>query len=515
LGQDVIQYLSISHKYISGDFENAINGVWGPLISWLLIPFLLMNIPDLFCFKILQILIGAILLIGVINFSTKLINSENKIGKEIIILFLGLIFILLYYVFFTGTPDLLLSTCIFYYLGSIISGKYLINKKYGLISGILGALAYYAKAYALPFFIIHFTFVNLYYLVKKPESKETLRFNLISGLSVTIILCSVWIILLSNKYGHFTYSTAGSYNFSIVGPEYKGIHTFRFDKLYPPINNTATSYWEDPTFLPVKKWNILNSGGDFQFYLTVIVQNIKRETFYLFAFSPLFLFLLALKIKTLNNKTIMILIASIVVYSVGYLPLFIEERFLILPQILLVIITFFLLNNINNSYFIVGKYKWLLLAVFFASVSYKPVYSLFNNFNTDKEYFILVEKLKYLHINGNFAGLSSKPLTKDWGSTLFLAYEMNSKFYGEINSKLSSDSLYYYLKKDNINYLFVWDQNKIITHPDMHGVLKTEIKFYDSNKNVMINKLVKIFYSIFNLEVTPKENTFLTLYKLD
>src|ERR1035437_7066081 len=139
LGQDVIQYLSISHKYISGDFENAINGVWGPLISWLLIPFLSMHIPDLFSFKILQILIGLILLIGIIDFYLKLFNSDKNIGNEIFVLFLGFVFILSYYIFFTGTPDLLLLTCMFFYLYSIISDKYIINKKGGVISGFLGA----------------------------------------------------------------------------------------------------------------------------------------------------------------------------------------------------------------------------------------------------------------------------------------------------------------------------------------------------------------------------------------
>ncbi len=38
LNSDGISYISIAQKYMVGDFGNAINGYWGPLLSWLMIP---------------------------------------------------------------------------------------------------------------------------------------------------------------------------------------------------------------------------------------------------------------------------------------------------------------------------------------------------------------------------------------------------------------------------------------------------------------------------------------------
>ncbi|MHC4572433.1 MAG: hypothetical protein ACYS0C_10215, partial [Planctomycetota bacterium] len=35
---DGISYISIAQKYINGDFSNAVNGWWGPMLSWLLVP---------------------------------------------------------------------------------------------------------------------------------------------------------------------------------------------------------------------------------------------------------------------------------------------------------------------------------------------------------------------------------------------------------------------------------------------------------------------------------------------
>jgi hypothetical protein len=245
-------------------------------------------------------------------------------------------------------------------------------------------------------------------------------------------------------------------------------------------------------------------------------QNVIKESFYLFTFSPLFLiiFIMALKKKLVTNEIIMLL-SSILLYSAGYLSLFLEERFLIFPQILLVIITILLLNNIIERNLKLGKYKWLLYFIIFTSITVKPLYSLLNNINSDKEYFILSEKLKKLHINGNFAGISRVPLSKDWGATLFLAYELNSKYYGEIDSKLNTDSIYYNLKRNSINYLFVWDHNKLITHPAMHEILETDLKNINIDQSEAFTMVVRKFYSIFNLEVTPKEKTCLKLYKLD
>ena len=40
LNADGTSYISIANQYWRGNWGQAVNGFWGPLLSWLLIPFL-------------------------------------------------------------------------------------------------------------------------------------------------------------------------------------------------------------------------------------------------------------------------------------------------------------------------------------------------------------------------------------------------------------------------------------------------------------------------------------------
>jgi hypothetical protein len=40
INPDGISYISIARRYLAGDLRGAVNGYWGPLFSWALVPFL-------------------------------------------------------------------------------------------------------------------------------------------------------------------------------------------------------------------------------------------------------------------------------------------------------------------------------------------------------------------------------------------------------------------------------------------------------------------------------------------
>ncbi|WP_144011567.1 hypothetical protein [Methanobacterium paludis] len=62
ISSDGIGYISIAKSYMSGNFYGAISDYWGPLISWLLIPFLFLfgqtPVTVLHSTKILSLIIG-------------------------------------------------------------------------------------------------------------------------------------------------------------------------------------------------------------------------------------------------------------------------------------------------------------------------------------------------------------------------------------------------------------------------------------------------------------------------
>jgi hypothetical protein len=68
INPDGVGYIQTAEKYLSGDFQGAVDAYWGPLLSWLLIPFLYFNQDPtyaLYVAKILSIIIGLFTIIGI------------------------------------------------------------------------------------------------------------------------------------------------------------------------------------------------------------------------------------------------------------------------------------------------------------------------------------------------------------------------------------------------------------------------------------------------------------------
>ncbi len=194
INPDGISYLNIAHNYLTGN--DPINGFWGPLISWLLVPLLFLHLPNLLSFKIMMILLGALTLNGLYQLSQKLPMTEHIRN----LLLFTAIPIVLFYTFAYITPDLLLLCLLVYYQNAVLSPK-----RNGVLIGTLGALAYFSKGYAFYFFIVHFPILMILLKDKTTLAKGVLTF---------LVISSVWIFLISFHYGHFAIATTGSYNFA-------------------------------------------------------------------------------------------------------------------------------------------------------------------------------------------------------------------------------------------------------------------------------------------------------------
>lgn len=138
---DGISYIGIAKNYMVGDWGNAINGYWGPLFSWLLIPFLLFAKTPLqasIAAKIISLIAGFFIITGVDKLSKKFgIQRPFKLA----ILF-TMVPVLLSFAFDVITPDLLVACLLLYYLIIIFDPKYPDNLLNGVFCGILGAAAF-------------------------------------------------------------------------------------------------------------------------------------------------------------------------------------------------------------------------------------------------------------------------------------------------------------------------------------------------------------------------------------
>jgi len=454
INSDGIAYISIAKSYLSGNIHQAINGYWSPLYSWLLMPFIAIwpgNLENVISTKILAIIIGLFTLIG-IYLILNLLKFSNLL-KTIILL--ALIPFMLYFTFNYITPDLLVVCILLYYLNFLMDDKYRKSKYMGLITGLWGALAFLSKSYVFFFFLIHFILTNLYYIKKFPMDGSTIKKNLLLGLSVFLIISGIWAGVISEKYGVVTIGTTGSYNYALVGPESDG-HLMLYQGLISPPNEFSVSSWEDPSYYQVKKWNPLESKSNFIHQIKVLLNNIWQMiliSLYLL-FVPLFIISLALFLLLRSKRTsvknnIIFILGSIILYTSGYIFIWVEDRYLWFILILTFILGFYILNILYDDNFIKKNLYKSLFVILVISLAFFPLLSLSNYAGASSGFYETSVDLRSHGINGKIASNAK------WEIMNYFSYYLDSKYYG-ITKNQTDVELKQTLISNQINYYFAW-----------------------------------------------------------
>ena len=458
INPDGVSYISITQKYLRGDFKNAINATFGPLISWLLVPFLILGFDPLYATKLLLLSIGFVAMVGI-----RLLSYRFEMSQYIrnIIFFLLIPFIL-YLALTVITTDLLVACILVFYLNIIFAPTYSQKIYSGILCGLLGGLAYLAKNYAFPFFIIHFPLFNLlHYLRNDSIGKTRVIKNFIVGFIVFILISGAWILMLSSKYGELTIGSAGRYLYAYVGPYMQYRHNFEIGGLLEPPNKTAIVASEDLSYFKVKLWNPLKSFDHFIHLLRAIKNNTKTTVYSYLRFSLLSpAILLGYILVCMRSKKLFFLdepfypVITSILYTIGFLPLFVEARHLWLNFILLGLMAGPVLDLLfKNSFFNDSKKRFTL--IFFilscAAIPLGIAKIVVTNNHLDKYYFDLCKELKNKYnIQGNIAS------NGNWPTTVTLSYHLKTRYYGMPRNNFTYDELRNDLKKYNIDYYFVW-----------------------------------------------------------
>jgi len=464
---DGISYISIAQKYARADFKNAVNGYWSPFYSWLLAPLLFFKVTPLLAVKLLSLSLGLLTLMGV-----RLLSYRFEITEEIRnILFIALIPAVLDFSLTWITPDLLLMCILVYYLYFIFDPEYSFRLRNGIICGILGALAYFAKIYAFPFFALHYSLFNFLHYFKKPvqiHRNNTLR-NFFLGMVIFLFVSSAWAFMLSNKYREFTIGTAGRFNYNTAGPKFhlfSQIPISSFGFLKPP-NDTAISIWEDPPYVKLESWNPMQSQEYFRYQIKSSLKNTYRIALYmlqkvsLFSASIIFVYILfcIMPFKRLisENKRFYPLL-TLVLYPAGYIILYGVDRHLWINYIILLLMGADLLTILCRNSFFAGAKKEITKIVFVLSFLTLPFYHLIAGFNDGRDIYNLSRVLKSYGIHGNIASNNTNaPTNKNWHATLYLSYYLDSHYYGQALSKISDKELQDFFIQNDIDYYFVWE----------------------------------------------------------
>jgi hypothetical protein len=459
INSDGIAYISIAKHYLNGHISYAINGYWSPLYSWLLIPFIYSwpgNIGNVMVTKVLAIVLGLLTLLAVNSILDKL---SFDIRQKTIIL-LALIPFMLFSTFYFVSPDLLVACILLYYFNYLIDNNYRKSTSLGVITGILGVMAFLAKSYCFYFFLVHFVLVNLFFMKNFPKDRSVIKKNLLLGLSIFLLISGVWAGIISEKYGEVTVGTSGSYNYAIMGPEYND-HVMRYQILSPP-NEFAVSSWEDPSYFKVKKWSPLESKQNFTHLIMIIFDNIWRIILIsgFSVFIPFLVITLSLYLffksdrKSIRNNLILIL-GTMIIYAGGYILIIILIRYLFFVFLLSFLMGFYSLNMLFKENIIKPKFVKLISILLVLLLFFYPILLMSYYSDGHSDGFFKIKKsldLKSQGIRGNIAS------NGEWERMDNYCYYLDSKYYG-VTKNQSGVELKDTLMRYDIDYYFVWGKS--------------------------------------------------------
>ena len=204
---DGLAYLQIAHHYAEG--ASAVRGLWSPLFSWLLIPAFRFNVDPFIAARAFNALVG----LGWLAATDRLARrfDLSPVARLSVVAMTGLFF--LKYGFWPLGPDSLSGLLLLIYFLLLLSGQWRRRPVWiGIVLGLLSAVAYYARAFNLPFILVHLLLtVIIFALIERRDLRPVILTASITILTL-MVLSAPWIAALSSRYGHFTISIAGEYN---------------------------------------------------------------------------------------------------------------------------------------------------------------------------------------------------------------------------------------------------------------------------------------------------------------
>lgn len=460
INPDGVAYISIAEKYSRGEWQDAVNGYWGPLYIWTMALFMFLPLDSIITAKLVLLLYGCAALVA-----TRLLSFRFDIKNHIRnTLFVATVPAFLFFTFAFITADLVLLTVLLFYFYFIFDKRYPKKKWRGLTCGVIGGLLYFAKAYGLPFFLVHFTLMNVYYFFKAPESRSRVVRHFGVGFLAFFILSASWIAIISSKYEKLVIGTAGQFNHTCNYPGFEGFHVYHMGFFEPP-NETAVAIGEDHFYLPHIEWSPFDSPELFRYYGRHLLQTnygtlkilsglwapyytifslifpIAFAVFvfiYLFPFRQIYVFRL-------------LWILSLAIFAMGYTLLVIRERFLWIVYVIGVLIIAHLLTLLYKRFTISSMIQMALLLVVAGIIAFGPIRNLWVDRYKGKELYEFAHSIESCYdISGDIASDSR------WQKSFFTAFYLDCRYFGRVKKEFIAKAVYKDLFDYGIDYFFVW-----------------------------------------------------------
>ena len=267
LNPDGVAYMRIASYYAAGRMDLAISGYWGPLLSWLLVPWLKAGVTAVVAARIVMALSAVYFLWA----SWRVFVRLGLHGKPLNWALWSVAAVSVPWSVENITPDLLLGALLGHAVSDMTTARWLERPAAPWQNGLWWGLAYLAKGVAFPVVLLVCAGMGALWWSERPGSRAALTRGLLFTLLGFSLLAAPWAAILSAKYGQFTFSTSGRLNHAMVGPS----DVRRFYPLdigfHRPEPGRVT-FWEDPQ-VPYPDWSPFASLGNAFHQLRIVAKN--------------------------------------------------------------------------------------------------------------------------------------------------------------------------------------------------------------------------------------------------
>ena len=460
---DATAYLTIAKRYAAGDFARAINGYWSPLACWLTA----LGIKagwEAFTAAIMVNTAGAL---GFLWISNSFFRRFGVADMLVWWLHAVLVVFLAVAVYAQSFADLWQCFLLLAALRIMLSDGFRSRPALWCVYGVTGALAYFAKAYSFPFFILNTLCCGFFVMGAQERQNRGAWLRMCAAALFVMFLCSSpWIYLLHEKYGSWMTSTAGRLNMSwyLVGhPFYKdGIAHF-----LPPAYSDSPYYWEDPYFVNGETPRLWSSWRLFLLqwiktgYNFLKLNNVLNH-FSAFALPVWLLSLLLLvsaKVRRHFPARVPVVAGSLLLFPAGFLLINFEPRYIWYTYPLTLLIGALALQH-ALLWLDSAAWKRVAVLVFAASFAAGPVWDLYPLIGQGKGEYAFAQRLRRMGIKGSFASNASD--TKAQRQMIRVAYFSGNPYHiaPSGNNCITMQRLAQELERSRVKYYFYFPQQR-------------------------------------------------------
>jgi len=462
IGLDGLAYVSIAQQYAEGQLP--INGYWGPLWSWLLVPLLAVGIEPLLAARLLQVASSVLVLLALRRLMD-VVGVRSTIRDGLALAVTPFLLAIAHYGIFT---DVLMAGFLLLWCAEVLRGDFPTSRAVALRAGLWAGLATLTKIYALPFVVVHLAVMALIHLYRLRGAPRVLV-KVASAVAVVGVVLSLlfvpWVAALSESYDRFTVTKSARYNVTIAGPGSQGNPIFYAGLLAPP-SPDAVSIWEDPSGMPVEAsgWSagadsadrlVDNITSNVALASSLVSQDmVLVSTLGLVGIAIAFLpFRRGGQPPDLRLKMLGVLAAA-VVYAGGYLLLFVERRYTWFFLLLLVVPAGVAIQTLLDRVPIRWRNLALVAvsALLALSVAAQSLPRLMDERGSDRAQ----EVGDALSVDGGLPG----PVASNgfWERTAVICFQLDCQFYGQPRRVEMDEGLKEYLDTWGIRTFIAWGE---------------------------------------------------------